>query len=130
MGRPGEVSLLFSFFLKKNELNLALYFTPEHEEFARDGSRSVYWTPGIEKNYDAIAGRLLTPPVLRELQVRKWRRKKRTTRRRKREKKNEEEEEEEEGRSEKRTQRMTRHPPVFIRYGRGKEEATSIERVG
>ena len=62
--------------------------------------------------------------------MRKWRRKKRTTRRRKREKKNEEEEEEEEGRSEKRTQRMTRHPPVFIRYGRGKEEATSIERVG
>ena len=43
------------------------YFFPEHEEMARGSPGVVEWTPGWEDNFDALAGRLLVPPVVRSL---------------------------------------------------------------
>ena len=46
---------------------LVNYFFPEHEEPAPGQLGVVEWTPGWEDNFDALAGRLLVPPVVRSL---------------------------------------------------------------
>lgn len=46
---------------------LVNYFFPEHEEPAPGQLGVVEWTPGWEENFDALAGRLLVPPVVRSL---------------------------------------------------------------
>ena len=42
---------------------LVTYFFPEHEELVRPGL--VEWSDGWEENFDALAERLLVPPVVR-----------------------------------------------------------------
>lgn len=51
---------------KKTAL-LVSYFFPEHEEPDPHSLGVVTWTDGWEDNFDALAGRLLVPPVVRTL---------------------------------------------------------------
>jgi len=51
---------------KKTAL-LVSYFFPEHEEFDPNKAGVVFWTEGWQDNFDALAGRLLVPPVVRTL---------------------------------------------------------------
>jgi hypothetical protein len=47
---------------------LVSYFFPEHEELDPDaGFGVVTWTDGWHDNFNALAGRLLVPPVVRTL---------------------------------------------------------------
>jgi len=51
---------------KKTAL-LVSYFFPQHEEPDPDTLGVVTWTDGWEDNFDALAGRLIVPPVVRTL---------------------------------------------------------------
>lgn len=58
---------------------LVSYFFPEHEEFDPERAGVVTWTEGWHDNFNAVAGRLLVPPVVRTLiyaqnpaRVQKW----------------------------------------------------------
>lgn len=58
---------------------LVSYFFPEHEELDPERFGVVTWTDGWHDNFQALAGRLLVPPVVRTLiyaqnppEVRKW----------------------------------------------------------
>ena len=51
---------------KKTAL-LVSYFFPEHEEFDPNKAGVVFWTEGWQDNFDALAGRLVVPPVVRTL---------------------------------------------------------------
>jgi len=58
---------------------LVNYFFPEHEELDPSAPGTVIWTDGWHDNFQALAGRLLVPPVVRTLlyaqdpnAVRRW----------------------------------------------------------
>ena len=58
---------------------LVSYFFPEHEELDPAAPGTVIWTDGWHDNFQALAGRLLVPPVVRTLlyaqnpnAVRRW----------------------------------------------------------
>jgi hypothetical protein len=46
---------------------LVSYFFPEHEEFDPNKLGVVTWTEGWHDNFNALAGRLIVPPVVRTL---------------------------------------------------------------
>jgi len=46
---------------------LVSYFFPEHEEFDPNKMGVVTWTEGWHDNFNALAGRLVVPPVVRTL---------------------------------------------------------------
>ena len=46
---------------------LVSYFFPEHEEFDPEKTGVVTWTEGWHDNFNALAGRLIVPPVVRTL---------------------------------------------------------------
>lgn len=46
---------------------LVSYFFPEHEELDPEKAGVVTWTEGWHENFNALAGRLIVPPVVRTL---------------------------------------------------------------